>query len=162
MRVRIQSEEFDVGAELARVSDGNPDVGAVVSFTGIVRNDPKCELEAMTIEHYPGMTEKAISGMAENATDRWDLIDCSIIHRFGTLKPGDIIMMVVTASRHRANAFQAAEFLMDFLKSKAPFWKKEFSKSGSAWVESREEDEEALDRWVKYPGAANPTNFRSE
>ena len=108
------------------------------------------------------MTEKAISGMAVNATERWDLIDCSIIHRFGTLKPGDIIMMVVTASKHRANAFQAAEFLMDFLKSKAPFWKKEVSKSGSAWVESREEDEAALGRWINNPSPANPTSFRSE
>lgn len=144
MRIRVQSEAFDVGAELAGFGTEG-DVGAVVSFTGVVRGTGG--ISRMEIEHYPGMTEHAITGIAEEATRRWDLADCLVIHRFGTLAPGDQIMMVATASRHRAAAFEAAEYLMDYLKSRAPFWKKEFGSGGEAWVAAKDEDEDALSRW---------------
>lgn len=144
MRVRVQSEPFDAGAELAGFgADG--DVGAVVSFTGIVRGTGG--LARMQIEHYPGMTERAIAGIVENAVARWGLADALVIHRYGDLAPGDEIMMVATASRHRVAAFEAAEFLMDYLKSRAPFWKKEFGPDGAQWVAAKDEDEDALSRW---------------
>ncbi|WP_292312419.1 molybdenum cofactor biosynthesis protein MoaE, partial [Marivivens sp.] len=120
--------------------------GAVVSFTGVVR-DVDGSLVAMEIEHYPGMTEKAIATIVSEAQTRWDLAGALVIHRHGRLTAGDQIMMVATASRHRVDAFQAAEFLMDYLKSRAPFWKKEMTQSGNGWVEARDEDEAALDRW---------------
>lgn len=144
MRVRVQSEPFDVGAELAGFGAGG-DVGAVVSFTGVVRGTGG--LARMEIEHYAGMTEKAIRTYAEEAQARWDLADVLVIHRYGPLAPGDRIMMVATASRHRVAAFEAAEFLMDWLKSRAPFWKKEVGADGAAWVAAKSEDEAALDRW---------------
>ena len=146
MRVSVQSEPFDVGAELARFGAvEGADVGAVVSFTGVVRGTGG--LSAMEIEHYPGMTEKAIAEIAAQARDRWDLADVLVIHRHGHLAPGEQIMMVATASRHRIAAFEAAEFLMDYLKSRAPFWKKEFGPDGEAWVAAKDEDEAALSRW---------------
>jgi molybdopterin synthase catalytic subunit len=144
MRVRIQSERFDAGAELERFGAGG-DVGAVVSFTGVVRGTGG--LARMEIEHYPGMTEKAIAQYAEEARARWALADVLVIHRFGSLVPGEPIMMVATASRHRVAAFEAAEFLMDWLKSRAPFWKKEIGADGETWVAAKDEDETALDRW---------------
>ena len=146
MDIRVQEEPFDTGAELNRFSARVTGAGAVVSFTGIVR-DQGGSLNAMEIEHYPGMTERAISQIAEQAMTRWDLQDAMVIHRFGRMPPGDQIMMVATASRHRVAAFEAAEFLMDYLKSRAPFWKKEISDQGTAWVEATEEDEQALGRW---------------
>ncbi|HKL46396.1 MAG TPA: molybdenum cofactor biosynthesis protein MoaE, partial [Roseovarius sp.] len=118
----------------------------VVTFTGIVR-DLGGDLDAMEIEHYPGMTEKALRAIAEEATSRWQIGDALILHRYGRLAPDEMIMMVATASRHRADAFQAAEFLMDFLKSRAPFWKKEVTDAGADWVAARDEDEDALSRW---------------
>lgn len=146
MDIRVQHEPFDAGSELNRFSAGAAGAGAVVSFTGIVR-DVENRLSAMEIEHYPGMTERAISGIAGQAEVRWGLLDVLVIHRFGTMQPGDQIMMVATASRHRNAAFEAAEFLMDYLKSRAPFWKKEITGQGTAWVEATEEDEQALGRW---------------
>lgn len=145
MTVRVQEAVFDVGAELNAFTARVAGAGAVVSFTGIVR-DPG-GLVAMEIEHYPGMTEAAIAGILAQAKGRWPLTDALVIHRHGRLAPGDPIMMVATASPHREAAFQAAEFLMDYLKSRAPFWKKEVGADGAAWVAAKDEDEDALSRW---------------
>jgi molybdopterin synthase catalytic subunit len=146
MSVRVQEAPFDPGAELNAFSAKGPDVGAVVSFTGLVR-DVAAGLSVMEIEHYPAMTERAISEIVAQAKKRWALADALVIHRYGPLVAGDTIMMVATASRHRADAFAAADFLMDYLKSRAPFWKKETTAEGSSWVESKAEDEAALKRW---------------
>lgn len=143
--VRVQAEAFDAGAELNAFTAAMQGAGAVVSFTGVVR-DPG-GLTAMEIEHYPGMTETAIAGIVDQAQARWPLTGALVIHRYGTLAPGDQIMMVAAASPHRQAAFQAAEFLMDYLKSRAPFWKKERGANGAAWVAARDEDEDALSRW---------------
>ena len=146
MAVRVDPARFDPGTELNAFSKGVGNAGAVVSFTGVVR-DVVGGLSAMEIEHYPGMTEKAIAAIVDEAKSRWSLADALVIHRYGRLEAGDMIMMVATASRHRVDAFQAAEFLMDYLKSRAPFWKKELTRDGAEWVEARDEDEAALDRW---------------
>lgn len=146
MTVRVQEETFDPGLELNSFTQSVQGAGAVVSFTGVVR-DVEGKLAEMLIEHYPGMTEKAISKIADEAKTRWGLAGALVIHRYGQLGAGDQIMMVATASRHRVDAFQAAEFLMDYLKSRAPFWKKERTASGDSWVEARDEDEDALSRW---------------
>ena len=145
MTVRVQHEGFDAGAELNAFSKG-AGVGAVVSFTGLVR-DTDGTLHQMEIEHYPGMTERAIAGIVDQAMARWSLEDILVIHRFGALPAGAPIMMVATKSAHRADAFAAADFLMDYLKSRAPFWKKETTKDGTAWVAAKDDDEAALDRW---------------
>jgi molybdopterin synthase catalytic subunit len=121
--------------------------GAVVSFAGIVRDLPEGGLARMEIEHYPGMTEKALAEMAGRARDRWHLSDAMILHRYGAMAPGETIMMVATAAPHRADAFAAAEFLMDYLKSRAPFWKKEYTRDGAEWVAAKDADEDALARW---------------
>jgi molybdopterin synthase catalytic subunit len=147
MAVRVQQAEFDLGAEAAAFAAGRHDVGAVVTFTGIVRDRPGGGLREMLIEHYPGMTERAIAAIEAEAVGRWNLLDSLVIHRHGPLRPGDHIMMVATAAPHRADAFAAAEFLMDYLKSRAPFWKKEIVADGAEWVAARDEDEDALDRW---------------
>jgi len=146
MQVRVQTDAFDAGAELNAFTAATSGAGAVVSFSGIVR-DVDGGLEAMEIEHYPGMTEKAIAKITDEAVTRWSLSNALVIHRHGTLNVGTPIMMVATAARHRADAFAAAEFLMDYLKSRAPFWKKEVTASGSDWVAARDEDEAALKRW---------------
>jgi len=146
MAVLVQTEPFDLGVELQALGQGRSDIGAQVSFTGIVRDDSG-SLDHMLIEHYPGMTESAITEIEAEAVRRWSLCDSLIIHRYGPLKPGDQIMMVATAAPHRTDAFAAAEFLMDYLKSRAPFWKKEVSTSGTAWVAAKTEDEDALSRW---------------
>ena len=122
-------------------------MGAIVTFTGVVRDLPGDPLQAMEIEHYPGMTEAALKSMAQTAIERFSLGDALVIHRFGRLVPGEMIMMVATAARHRKDAFEAAEFLMDYLKSRAPFWKREITASGAEWVASKDEDEDALTRW---------------
>lgn len=145
MRVSVQSEPFDLGAEVASFTAGAAGAGAVVSFTGIVR--PDGGLTAMEIEHYPGMTGKAIQAILEEAIRRWALVDGLVIHRHGKLAPGEAIMMVATAAPHRGDAFAAAEFLMDYLKSRAPFWKKESRDGGESWVAARDADEDALKRW---------------
>ena len=146
MRLSVQEAAFDAGAELNAFSAAVAGAGAVVSFTGLVR-DAGGTLSAMEIEHYPGMTESAIAAIIAQAQTRWDLTDVLVIHRFGRLEPGAQIMMVATAARHRAAAFEAAEFLMDYLKSRAPFWKKEIGHDGAAWVAAKDEDEAALTRW---------------
>ncbi|MFN3576132.1 MAG: molybdenum cofactor biosynthesis protein MoaE [Tabrizicola sp.] len=146
MRIAVQSEAFDLGAEVAAFAAGVRGAGAVVSFTGLVR-DEGGRLSAMEIEHYPGMTEKAIAGIVEEAARRWSLADALVIHRHGRLGPGEAIMMVATAAPHRADAFAAAEFLMDYLKSRAPFWKKEIGADGAEWVSAKDADEHALNRW---------------
>lgn len=145
MRIVVQSERFDLGAEANAFAAGHTDMGAIVTFSGVVRADGG--LEAMEIEYYPGMTEKALSQIAEQARERWALGDVLVIHRYGRLAPGELIMMVATAAPHRKDAFEAAEFLMDFLKSRAPFWKKERGGTGETWVAAKDEDESALDRW---------------
>ena len=147
MTVRVQEEPFDFGAEANAFATGRTDAGAVVTFTGIVRDLARGDLDRMVIEHYPGMTERALEKIETDARARWDLRDVLIIHRYGAMGPGDMIMMVATASPHRVDAFEAAEFLMDFLKSRAPFWKKEITQSGEEWVASKAEDEDALNRW---------------
>lgn len=144
--IRVQAMPFDPGGELNTFTAHTAGAGAVVSFTGLVR-DVAGGLSSMEIEHYPGMTEKALGAIRAEAMQRWDLADALIIHRFGPLDPGEMIMMVATASRHRKDAFEAAEFLMDYLKSRAPFWKREVTKDGSDWVASKAEDEDALKRW---------------
>ncbi|KNG94669.1 molybdenum cofactor biosynthesis protein MoaE [Pseudaestuariivita atlantica] len=148
MRVVVQPEPFDAGAEASAFAAGRSDIGAVVTFTGVVRSLEDDPIMAMEIEHYPGMTERAITGIVQTAMDRWDLADALVIHRFGRLEPGAPIMMVATAAAHRAAAFEAADFLMDYLKSRAPFWKKEHRADGGAtWVAAKDDDEAALDRW---------------
>jgi molybdopterin synthase catalytic subunit len=147
MRITVQSECFDIGDETNSFAQAAQGAGAIVTFTGITRDSAKGDLDVMEIEHYPGMTEHALTAIATDAMQRWSLTDCLVIHRYGRLVPNDPIMMVATASRHRADAFAAAEFLMDYLKSRAPFWKKEITKSGTDWVAARDEDEAALKRW---------------
>ncbi|MCZ4259513.1 molybdenum cofactor biosynthesis protein MoaE [Limimaricola sp. G21655-S1] len=146
MKISVQEGPFDAGAELDAFSHGRHEVGAIVSFTGIVR-DRAGGLVRMEIEHYPGMTEKAIAEIAEQAKARWQLADLLVIHRHGALPLGQPIMMVATAAAHRRAAFDAAEYLMDYLKSRAPFWKKEVTRTGEHWVEATPEDEDALSRW---------------
>lgn len=146
MRIRVQAEPFDPGGEVAAFSAAVRGAGAVVTFSGLVR-DEGGRLAAMEIEHYPGMTEKAIGAIVDEAVARWALVDALVIHRHGRLRPGDAIMMVATAAGHRGEAFAAAEFLMDYLKSRAPFWKKELGAEGSEWVAAKDADEAALKRW---------------
>ncbi len=146
MRVAVQSDSFDFASEAAAFARDLDGAGAVVTFTGIVR-DVSGGLEAMEIEHYPGMTQSALTAIAEEAMERWSLADALVIHRHGRLAAGEQIMMVATAAPHRGDAFEAAEFLMDYLKSRAPFWKKEITRDGAEWVEAREDDETALNRW---------------
>ena len=145
MSVRIQQDPFDFGAECDCFAAGRHDTGAVVTFCGVVRDDGG--LCAMEIEHYPGMTASAITAMVDTARARWGLTDALVIHRFGPLRPGERIMMVATAAPHRADAFAAAEYLMDYLKSRAPFWKKERTADGAHWVAATQQDEDALTRW---------------
>lgn len=147
MAIRVQSDAFDPGAELNGFSAGLAGAGAVVSFSGIVRDLKAGGLTALEIEHYPGMTQAALQAIREAAVTRFDLIDALVIHRFGRLALSEPIMMVATAAPHRQSAFEAAEFLMDYLKSEAPFWKKEIRADGAAWVEARGSDEAALSRW---------------
>ena len=147
MRVTVQQDLFDPGNELSAFTKGRSDMGAIVTFSGIVRDVEGDELQGMEIEHYPGMTEAALAKIAQQAQGRWGLGDVLVIHRYGRLEPGEVIMMVATAARHRKHAFEAAEYLMDYLKSRAPFWKKELTAKGADWVASKVEDEDALDRW---------------
>lgn len=141
MKVIVQTADFDPGAEVKAIS-GSHKIGAVASFIGVVRD------VAMTLEHYPGMTEKALEKITREAMSRWQVLDCAVIHRYGELKPGDQIVMVAVASAHRGDAFAACEFIMDYLKTRAPFWKKE----AAGWVEARASDDEAAGRWPKTRG----------
>lgn len=146
--VRVQAEPFDPGAELNRFAVGRTDIGAVASFTGLVRDSHAGEqVLAMTLEHYPGMTERELERIEAEARDRWALDDCLVIHRHGRMLPGEPIVLVVTASAHRAAALDACAFLMDWLKTKAPFWKCEETPSGERWVEARASDDTAASRW---------------
>ena len=149
MRISVQEAPFDLGAESEAFAQDAEQIGAIVTFTGVVRDSDAGGMQVMEIEHYPGMTEKALQKIATEAAERWDLGDVLVIHRYGRLVPGERIMMVATAARHRVAAFEAAEFLMDYLKSRAPFWKKERSDSSDTWVAAKDEDEAALDRWAR-------------
>jgi len=141
MRISVQREDFDAGAEMRALSR-DPKVGAIASFVGVVRE------VAMTLEHYPGMTEKALRKIVAEAGSRWQVLECTVIHRVGELKPTDQIVLVAVASSHRGDAFAACEFIMDYLKTRAPFWKKE----AAGWVEARAADDEAAERWGGLPG----------
>lgn len=147
MRILVQAEPFDLGKETEDFATGQTDMGAIVTFTGVVRDLVGDTLDRMVIEHYPGMTEKALEKIATEAAQRWSLGNVLVIHRYGEMRPGDRIMMVATAAPHRVDAFEAAEYLMDYLKSRAPFWKQEFTADGAEWVDAKDADEDALERW---------------
>jgi molybdopterin synthase catalytic subunit len=140
MKVAVQREDFDLGQEVRAISKSSK-TGAVASFVGLVRD------VRMTLEHYPGMTESSIRGIVDEAASRWQVMDCTVVHRYGELQPNDQIVMVAVASAHRGDAFAACEFIMDYLKTRAPFWKKEERAGGAAWVEARAADDEAAERW---------------
>jgi len=148
MAVRVQTEDFDAGAEIARLRAGDPKVGAVAAFIGIARdvNDGSA-VATLSLEHYPGMTEKALEGIVAEARGRWRITDALVIHRVGELQPTDQIVLVAVTSEHRGDAFQACEFIMDYLKTRAPFWKKETTPAGARWVEARNSDDESAARW---------------
>ena len=147
-RVRVQAEDFDIGRELDALTQGRDDVGGLASFVGLVRAaNEGSTVRGMTLEHYPGMTEKALEEICAQAHARWDLIDTLVIHRVGALVPGDRIVLVGVASAHRGEAFEACEFIMDYLKTRAPFWKKEDTAEGARWVEARASDDSAAQRW---------------
>jgi molybdopterin synthase catalytic subunit len=150
MPVRVQTEDFDIAREIAALRAANTKVGAVASFIGTVRdvNDGNA-VATLTLEHYPGMTEKALEGIVAEARSRWRIIDATVIHRVGELKPLDQIVLVVVVGEHRGDAFAACEFLMDYLKTRAPFWKKEQTPEGSRWVDARGSDDIAAERWGK-------------
>ena len=150
MTVSVEREDFDIAAEMARLSGADPDIGAVVSFTGLVRQMTQAgPITAMELEHYPGMTERALEDIVAEARVRWPLQGVRVIHRYGRLKPGERIVLVLTASRHRQAAFEAAEFLIDYLKTRAPFWKKEDHAGGASWVDARDADDSAEARWKR-------------
>ncbi len=148
MTVRVQEADFDVGAELAALRAGDARVGALASFLGLVRDmNDGASISGMTLEHYPGMTEKALEAIVAEAKGRWDIYDALVIHRVGPLKPCDQIVLVAVTSAHRGESFAACEFIMDFLKTQAPFWKKEATPDGGRWVDARETDDSAAARW---------------
>jgi molybdopterin synthase catalytic subunit len=150
--IRLQHEPFDIAAEVAKLSGGRTDVGAVVTFTGICRADEMgAPIAALTLEHYPGMAEAEIARHVEEARARWPLLGATVIHRHGRLKPGEDIVLVATASSHRQAAFAAAEFLMDYLKTRAPFWKQVETADGTAWVDAKAADDLAAERWSAPP-----------
>ena len=155
--IRLQREDFDAAAEVAALTRGRRDVGAVVSFTGICRyHEAGHAVAAMTLEHYEGMAEEEIARHVEAAERRWPLLGVTVVHRHGRLEPGDNIVLVAVAAAHRAEAFAAAEFLMDYLKTQAPFWKKEERPDGSAWVDAKVTDDTAAERWARPPGKTHP------
>ena len=148
MSVRVQLADFDVGAEILALRRGNPKIGAIASFIGLVRDiNEGDDVAVMTLEHYPGMTEKALEAIVVRARERWDIPDALVVHRIGALRPTDQIVLVVVSSAHRGEAFAACEFIMDYLKTEAPFWKKEQTDKGGRWVEARASDEDATARW---------------
>jgi molybdopterin synthase catalytic subunit len=153
--VRVQREDFDAGAEMARLRAGNAAIGAVASFIGVARdrNDGSA-VATLTLEHYPGMTERALRAICEQAAQRWRVIDILVVHRVGGLKPLDQIVLVIVTSAHRGEAFACCEFVMDYLKTEAPFWKKEATAEGSRWVDARESDDRARQRWADEKGTA--------
>ena len=146
--IRVQTEDFNLGLEIGQLSKSHPNLGAIVSFTGTVRaGTGSQQITSMILEHYPGMTERELERIETKARARWNLLDCLIIHRHGELFPGDNIVLVLTLSSHRLDAFQAAEFLMDYLKTSAPFWKKEIAAGKASWVDARPEDMNASKAW---------------
>jgi molybdopterin synthase catalytic subunit len=148
MTVRVQTDDFDVSTELAALRAGDPRVGAVAAFVGTVRDvNERSRVTTMTLEHYPGMTEKALAAIVDEAKARWDIYDALVVHRVGRLEPTDQIVLVGVTSAHRGEAFAACEFIMDYLKTRAPFWKKEETPAGTRWVEARDSDDEAAARW---------------
>ena len=148
--IRIQEKDFDVSTEIAVLRNGDPRVGAVVTFLGTVRDmNDGSQVKGMTLEHYPGMTEKALQEILDQAATRWDLYKTLVIHRVGPLLPEDQIVLVVVTSAHRGEAFAACEFIMDYLKTAAPFWKKEDTPEGARWVDARVADDAAMERWMK-------------
>jgi molybdopterin synthase catalytic subunit len=150
MNIRVQEADFDVGAELTALRASDARVGALASFLGLVRDlNDGARVSAMTLEHYPGMTEKALEEIVAEAKKRWDIYDTLVIHRVGPLKPCDQIVLVAVTSAHRGEAFAACEFIMDYLKTKAPFWKKEATPDGGRWVDARETDDSSAARWQK-------------
>jgi molybdopterin synthase catalytic subunit len=153
--VRLQREDFDAAAEAANLARGRTDIGALVTFAGICRDhEDGHSVSALTLEHYPGMAEEEIARHVEEAKRRWPLMGVTVIHRYGRMRPGDNIVLVVTASAHRHAAFAAAEFLMDYLKTRAPFWKREERAGAAAWVEAKDTDDEAAARWSRGGNAA--------
>ena len=146
--VRVQTEDFDVSAEMLTLRKRNPKIGAVASFVGVVRdlNDGD-SVSTLTLEHYPGMTEKSLEAIVQQAKERWDIYDALIVHRVGTMRPLDQIVLVIVTSAHRGESFEACEFLMDYLKTRAPFWKKEVTAEGERWVDARSSDDVAAKRW---------------
>lgn len=149
MRIQVQSEAFDLGAEVDAMRRGRTDIGAIASFVGLARDmNEGSGVAAMTLEHYPGMTEKALAALVDEACSRWTLLDVTVIHRVGRLLPGDPIVLVAVAASHRGEAFAACEFVMDYLKTRAPFWKKEETPDGERWVEARASDDAAAARWT--------------
>jgi len=151
--IRLQREPFDAATEAARLTRGRTDIGAVVTFTGICRGQESgVPMGAMTLEHYPGMAETEIARHVETAEQRWPLLGITVIHRYGRLTPGENIVLVVTAAAHRQDAFAAAEFVMDYLKTRAPFWKRIESAGDTTWVEAKTSDDALADRWTKPPG----------
>jgi molybdopterin synthase catalytic subunit len=146
--VRVQTEDFDVSAEMLTLRKRNPKIGAVASFVGVVRdlNDGD-SVSTLTLEHYPGMTEKSLEAIVQQAKERWDIYDALIVHRVGTMRPLDQIVLVIVTSAHRGESFEACEFLMDYLKTRAPFWKKEVTPEGERWVDARSSDDVAAKRW---------------
>lgn len=148
MKISVQTGDFDAGREMAALRVGNPKVGAVAGFIGVARDHNEGSgVSSMTLEHYPGMTEKALAEIVAQAQSRWKVLDCCVIHRIGRLEPTDQIVLVAVASGHRGDAFSACEFIMDFLKTRAPFWKKEKTPQGERWVDARGTDEAAAGRW---------------
>ncbi|HBU29722.1 MAG: molybdenum cofactor biosynthesis protein MoaE [Thiobacillus sp. GWE1_62_9] len=149
MKILVQADAFDLGTEVDAMRHGRTDIGAIASFVGLARDiNEGSGVAAMTLEHYPGMTEKALAALVDEASARWALLDVTVIHRIGRLLPGDPIVLVAVASRHRGEAFSACEFIMDYLKTQAPFWKKEETMNGERWVEARASDDAAAARWT--------------
>jgi len=147
--VRVQIEDFDVSIELEALRNGDARIGAVVCFLGLVRDmNENAHVTTLELEHYPGMTEKALEAIVEEAKTRWSVIDATVVHRVGELRPTDAIVLVAVASPHRGEAFAACEFIMDYLKTRAPFWKKEGTPTGSRWVDARDSDDKAAARWA--------------
>ena len=162
MTVFVQTEDFDLSIEIAKLRANNPAIGAVVSFVGVVRDlNEGVDVQAMELEHYPGMTEKALLEIVAQASSRWQLLECLVIHRVGLLKPLDQIVLVAVATSHRGDAFAACEFIMDYLKTQAPFWKKENTSEGERWVDAREADDNAVSKWGGFStNANNPNNVK--
>ncbi|HMV04156.1 MAG TPA: molybdenum cofactor biosynthesis protein MoaE [Accumulibacter sp.] len=148
MQVRVQENDFEVATELAAIRRNRPQIGAIACFVGLVRDiSEHSEVSELTLEHYPGMTEKALQVIVDQAAQRWQIIDARVVHRVGRLRPSDQIVLVAVATEHRGDAFAACEFIIDDLKTRAPFWKREVTPSGARWVEARQADEQASERW---------------